>query len=127
MNDNRQQKSKPLRSFALVSIIGTAVYLVAWGGFHAHTFSTVLFPILISDLLVKISGHGTGNGKLASGYFAVCIAAILAGLFFSALYWPVENWLVLRRFPNRVQIGRMLAALAFFLFVWLALPLHEAL
>jgi hypothetical protein len=128
MNDNRQHQSKPQWSFAVVSVIGMAAYLLAWGGFHAYTVSTVLVPIMISDLLLKLSGRtSAGNSKFAMGYVAVCIAAICAGLLFSALYWPIENWLIRRRFPNGVQVGRMIAALLFFLLVWLAFPLNEAL
>lgn len=128
MNDHPQHPLKSQGSFAVVSIVGTAVYILAWGAFHAYTASTVLFPILIADLLLKIGGHSrSGNDQFALNYFAVFLAAICAGLLFAAVYWPLENWLVRRRFPNRVGVGRMTAAFLFLLIVWLAFPLKEAL
>jgi phosphoglycerol transferase MdoB-like AlkP superfamily enzyme len=105
-----------------------AVYFIAWGGFHAYTASTVLFPVLITDFLMRISGRNSaGNGEVALGYFSVLVAAICAGLLFAALYWPIENWLVRNRFPNSVRAGRMMASFLFFLIIWLAFPLKEAL
>jgi hypothetical protein len=128
MNDHSKHQSKSQRSFAVISIIGMAVYFIAWGGFHAYTASTVLFPVLITDFLMRISGRNSaGNGEVALGYFSVLVAAICAGLLFAALYWPIENWLVRNRFPNSVRAGRMMASFLFFLIIWLAFPLKEAL
>ena len=87
-----------------------------------------MFPIAIYDLLLKIGGHGNAGGNdVAFGYFAIFVAAVCAGLPFAALYWPIENSFVRRRFPNNVRAGRMLASFFFFLIVWLAFPLKEAL
>ena len=128
MSDHPQQQSKPLRSFVILSVIGAAVYILAWGGFHAYTASTVLFPLAITDLLLKMTGRSSsGNDDFVLAYFSVLVAAICAGLLFAALYWPIENSLVRRRLPNRVRAGRILAAFFFFLIIWLAFPLKEAL
>jgi len=128
MNDHLQERPKSLRSFAMLCVIGMVVYVLAWGGFHAYTVSTVLFPITIYDLLLKVSGHSNpGDSEVALGYLAVFVAAICAGLLFAAFYWPIENSLVRRRFPNNVRAGRILASFFFFLIVWLAFPLKEAL
>jgi predicted PurR-regulated permease PerM len=61
------------------------------------------------------------------GYIAVFLSAGCAGLIFALLYWPLETWLMRQRFPKRVLAGRMIAAFLFFLVVWLAFPLKEAL
>jgi hypothetical protein len=128
MNDGSPEQSKRVRSFAVRCVIGAAAYVLAWGGFRSYTASTVLFPIAIYDLLLKISGHdSTGANEVAFGYFAVFVAAACAGLLFAALCWPIENWFVRRRFPKNVRAGRILASFCFFLIVWLAFPLKETL
>lgn len=127
MNDHSLYRSSRHRSFAWLSAIGFGVYLLAWGVFHAYTASTVWFPIMIADLLSKISGRTAGAGGPRLDYLAVLVAAILSGVLFAALYWPIEYWFVLPKFPGRVRAGRMLAAFFFFLIVWLAFPLKEAL
>jgi hypothetical protein len=128
MNDLLREQSKRARSFVVLCVIGAAVYILAWGGFRSYTASTVLFPIAIYHLLLKISGHdSTGGNEVALGYFAVFVAATCAGLLFAALYWPIENWFVRRRFPNNVRAGRILASFCFFLITWLAFPVKEAL
>jgi hypothetical protein len=81
---------------------------------------------MIADLLSKVSG-GAWGGSYRLDYFAVLVAAIMSGLLFAAFYWPIENWFVLSKFPEKVRAGRMLAAFLFFLVVWLAFPLKEAL
>jgi hypothetical protein len=126
MNNHLQYQSK-LPSFGVLSTIGLAMYLLAWGVFHAYTASTVLIPIMIADLLSKISGRSAGGGGSGLGYFAVLVAAILSGLLFATLYWPIENWFVRARFPSKVRAGRMVAAFLFFLMVWLTFPLKAAL
>jgi hypothetical protein len=128
MNDHLQSQSKRLRSFAALCVIGAAAYILAWGGLRSYTASTVLFPIAINDLLLKIAGHANAGGnEVAFGYFAVFVAAVCAELIFAALYWPIENSFVRRRFPNNLRAGRMLASFLFFLIVWLSFPLKEAL
>jgi hypothetical protein len=128
MNNGLQEQSKRVRSFAVLCVIGAAAYILAWDGFRSYTASTVLFPIEIYDLLLKVSRQeSTPGNEVAFGYFAVFVAATCAGLLFAALYWPIENWFVRRKFPNNVRAVRILASFCFFLIVWLAFPLKETL
>ena len=92
-----------------------AAYLLAWGGFHAYN---------ANDALVRIT---RGAGERGLGYVAVGLAAIVAGILFAALYWPIESGLVRRKFPNRVWAARLVAGFLFFLLIWLAFPIKEAL
>jgi hypothetical protein len=128
MNDHLQAQSKRLRSFAALCVIGAAAYILAWRGFRSYTASTNLFPIAINDLHLKIAAHvNAGGNEVAFGYFAVFVAAVCAGLLFATLYWPIENSFVRRKFPNNVRARQMLASFFFFLIVWLAFLLEEAL
>jgi hypothetical protein len=109
-------------------MIGTVAYLIATVGFHAYTASTTLLPIVISDALLRVSGQrSAGRGEAVLGVLAITIAAVLAGLLFALLYWPIENRLIRPRYPNGVRAGRMIAGFLFFLVVWLAFPISEAL
>ena len=114
MSDHLQNQSKRNRSFAVLSTIGLAVYLLAWGVLHAYTPSTVLFPILIADLLSKVRGRAPADPGSGLGYFAVLVASFLSGVLFATMYWSIETCLVRAKFPNKVRAGRLVAAFFFF-------------
>lgn len=130
MNDQLQNKpgAKYRSRFVILWMIGSVAYFIAGAGLHAYNVSTVLLPIFLTDVLLRLTGGDPAdNGGSTLTHVAVFISAICAGLLFAALYWPIEHFLVRKKFPNRIRAARIIAAFLFFLIVWLAFPLKEAL
>jgi hypothetical protein len=122
------RKHTRLSSFVFLTMIGATAYLIATAGFHSYTASTALLPIMIFATLLKVSGQqSAGQGEAALTHFAVVVAALVAGLVFALLYWPIEIHVVRPKYPRGIRAGRMIAGFLFFLFVSLAFPLSEAL